>query len=276
MIELPESNTLAKQLNETVVNKTIVKAQAAHSPHGFAFYNGEPAEYSDTLESNSITKAAAYGGIVELAIEGGYWLEFNDGVNLRYLQKGSKSPAKHQLYLELDDGNCLFATIQMYGGIMLYSGSIHTDNMYHRAAREKPSPLTDLFNQEYFGSIVQTAPKNLSVKGLLATEQRIPGLGNGSLHDILWDAEINPKTKVSSMSDKFLSRLFDSIKNVLKDMTDKGGKSTEKDIYGNPGGYDVILSSKTVNYPCVRCGGTIVRKAYMGGNVYYCENCQPI
>ena len=28
--------------------------------------------------------------------------------------------------------------------------------------------------------------------------------------------------------------------------------------------------------PCPACGGSIIREAYMGGNVYFCPNCQPI
>ena len=45
---------------------------------------------------------------------------------------------------------------------------------------------------------------------------------------------------------------------------------------GHAGGYGVKLSAKTLNHPCPRCGGTIERKAYMGGNVYYCPVCQPL
>ncbi len=37
MIEIPESLTIAKQLNETVQGKKIVEMEAAHTPHSFAW-----------------------------------------------------------------------------------------------------------------------------------------------------------------------------------------------------------------------------------------------
>lgn len=78
------------------------------------------------------------------------------------------------------------------------------------------------------------------------------------------------------LSDEDKERMFDSVKETLDKMTELGGRDTEKDFFGNPGGYKSVLSSKTVAYPCPRCGGGITRKAYLGGNVYFCETCQPI
>ena len=59
-------------------------------------------------------------------------------------------------------------------------------------------------------------------------------------------------------------------------MTDRGGRNTEKDLFGRPGGYAVRLSRNTCAEPCPRCGGPIVKEAYLGGAVYYCPHCQPI
>lgn len=58
-------------------------------------------------------------------------------------------------------------------------------------------------------------PKS-SVKVLLATEQRIPGLGNGVLQDILFNAKINPKREINSLTDIDKSALLQSIKMTLK------------------------------------------------------------
>ncbi|MCQ4762422.1 hypothetical protein NE555_17590, partial [Alistipes onderdonkii] len=42
------------------------------------------------------------------------------------------------------------------------------------------SPLGDGFDAAYFDRLVAGAKPNLSAKAFLATEQRIPGLGNGA------------------------------------------------------------------------------------------------
>lgn len=59
-------------------------------------------------------------------------------------------------------------------------------------------------------------------------------------------------------------------------MTSEGGRDTQTDLYGNAGGYKTILSAKTWKNPCLRCGSTIIKEAYMGGLVYYCPTCQQI
>ena len=63
---------------------------------------------------------------------------------------------------------------------------------------------------------------------------------------------------------------------TLRDMTEHGGRDTEKDFFGNSGGYRTKLSKNTLTFPCPHCGGTIYKEAYLGGAVYYCPNCQPL
>jgi len=57
-------------------------------------------------------------------------------------------------------------------------------------------------------------------------------------------------------------------------MAEKGGRDTEKDIYGVSGGYKTIMSSKNVEAICPACGEPIIKEAYMGGSIYYCSGCQ--
>ena len=59
-------------------------------------------------------------------------------------------------------------------------------------------------------------------------------------------------------------------------MAFKGGRDTEKDLFGCLGGYMTCLSKNTLDKPCPVCGGTIRKESYMGGSIYYCEGCQKI
>ncbi|MCL1849349.1 MAG: endonuclease VIII [Clostridiales bacterium] len=274
MIEIPEAVTIAAQIHEALAGKTIAKAEAAHSPHGFAFYFGNPQDYPALLEGKRIGSAYANGGQIEIEAEDAR-ITLNDGTLPRIHQAGGKIPAKHQLYLEFDDGSFMVCTIQMYGGLMAFPDGAN-DNFYYLVGKEKPSPLTEAFDEAYFSGICRQAKPNTSAKAILATEQRIPGLGNGCCQDILFTAGVNPQTKLSSLPDAQLSNLFDCVKGVLRAMTDGGGRDTEKDLYGSPGGYTTTLSAKTRGLPCPICGSTIVRKAYLGGNVYFCPICQPV
>ena len=66
------------------------------------------------------------------------------------------------------------------------------------------------------------------------------------------------------------------IKETLENMISEGGRDTEKDLLGNPGGYHCILSKNTCHELCPRCGGKIIKEAYLGGSIYYCRDCQTI
>lgn len=96
------------------------------------------------------------------------------------------------------------------------------------------------------------------------------------LQDILFAAGIHPKRKIGTLSDAERDNLLSCIVSVLRDMTARGGRDTEKDLFGRPGGYRVKLSKNTLTSGCPRCGGQIVKETYLGGAVYDCPSCQPL
>lgn len=275
MIEIPESFTIAKQLNQMIKGKTIQNIITNHSPHKFAFFFGDPALYSILLTGKTIDSVEAYAGLVELSAADTK-LVLGDGVNIRYFEKGTSLPKKHQLCVTFEDDSSIVCTVQMYGGMWAFNEGENDDNFYYTVAKEKPSPLSEEFNQAYFQKILQNAKQTISAKALLATEQRIPGLGNGTLQDILFRSRIHPKTKLQALSSDDIENLYYSVKNTLLEMTEKGGRNTEKDIFGNPGAYQTILSKNTLKSPCPVCGNTITREAFLGGNIYFCSQCQEL
>lgn len=275
MIELPEASVLAHQVNTTLKGKEIVKVIAAHTPHKFAWYHGDPQGYHDLLAGQIIDSAKGYGGMVEITA-GAVTILFSEGVGLRVYNQEESRPQKHQLLIEFADSSAMSATIQMYGGLWCFREG-EFDNPYYNAAKEKPSPLVAEFSEAYFEQLLSSpSVQKLSAKAFLATEQRIPGLGNGVLQDILWGAQINPKRKINSLSDGNKDDLFNSIKTFLADMVARGGRDTEKDLFGNQGGYKTIMSKNTAGLPCPACGRMIKKENYLGGSIYYCEKCQVV
>jgi formamidopyrimidine-DNA glycosylase len=276
MIELPESTSLARQINEVLIGRTITSVIAANSPHKFAWYFGDPEAYSGRLLNNEMISAQTYGAFIEISLSGATLL-FSDGVRLRLHPAAGAIPKKHQLLLGLDNDTHLSVSLSMYGGIFCWEHGMEFDNPYYETAKSKPSPLEDAFDEAYFMRLL--APENvqkLSLKATLATEQRIPGLGNGCLQDILWNAKVNPKSKTNTLSDDACQNLFNNLKTTLLEMTRLGGRNTEKNLFGEPGGYPVVMSAANKGKPCPRCGTLIQKEAYMGGSVYTCKTCQPL
>jgi formamidopyrimidine-DNA glycosylase len=273
MIELPEAATISGQIDKNISGKTISGVTAGFTPHKLAWFYGNKDGYSSLLVGKTVEKAQAYGGFVEIAA-GNVNIMFNDGVLIRMHAKDKSRPPKHQMLIEFEDGSALSLSVQMYGGMGAFING-ELDNAYYKAAMEKPSPLSAAFDENYFDALISLpALEKLSLKALLATEQRIPGLGNGVLQDILFNAGMHPKKKTGTLSTKDKENLFDSVKNTLLAMTQQGGRDTESDLFGNPGGYRSILCKNTVDKPCPACGTTIKKEAYMGGSIYYCGKCQ--
>ncbi|HAZ31023.1 TPA: endonuclease VIII [Candidatus Acetothermia bacterium] len=160
------------------------------------------------------------------------------------------------------------------GGFFCFPRGEKAGSSEYDRAKERPSPLDDAFDRPHFDFLFDEGAPRLSAKPFLATEQRIPGLGNGVLQDILWTARVHPKRKMGTLSDEELEALFGEVKNVLAAMTEQGGRGTERDLFGNPGGYRTVLSRHTVGKPCPACGSVIRKKAYLGGAIYTCLQFQ--
>jgi len=272
MLEIPETKTVGLQANDILADKRIVQVYNATSPHKFAWFNGDPAEYHPLLAGRQVLSARGHGMFVDICCDHDTFITVGDGVNMRYCPSFEACPLKYQLAVEFDNGGCVVFTVAMYGGIWACKGLL--DNPYYQGSLASVSPLDDSFNEQLFENIFKNVTKDLSMKAFLATEQRIPGLGNGVLQDILFNGGIHPKRKKSTLKDFEKEKLFHSLKTTLRRMTDDGGRDTEKDFMGQNGGYKTILSKNTLNNPCPNCGGHIVKEAYMGGAVYYCPVCQ--
>lgn len=274
MLELPEATCAGTQLNKALTGRQVKRAVAAQTPHGFAWYHGDPKQYGEILDGHTVQKADGLGNYVRLFLDGTQ-LVLGEGIRIRLLGEQEKRPPKHQLLLEFEDGTAMVCSVQMYGG-MWAARPEDFDNQYYQAALDKPSPLTGAFGEVWFGKLWANCPQKHSAKAFLATEQRIPGLGNGVLQDILFNARVHPKAKLSSLDDGDMDAIFKSVKTTLADMTEQGGRDTEKDVFGWPGGYNTLMSAKTAGSACPVCGDIIQKQAYMGGSIYFCPTCQPL
>lgn len=271
MLELPEALTLARQVNETLTGATVARVLPPTKAHKFCWYQGDPQDYDAKLRKQTIDAAQGFGIFAEITFRNGLKLCVNDGVNVRLLS-AADAPKDYQLLVLLEDGRALAFTVAMYGSILLHGGEL--DNPYYLNSKAAISPFSDGFEPCYQNTLA-TAKPSLSLKAFLATEQRFPGLGNGTLQDVLFTAGLHPKRNLQTLSEQERAELYVHIVNVLRDMTDKGGRDTERDLFGAPGGYATRMSRNTLLTGCPRCGGPITKETYLGGAVYYCPHCQP-
>ena len=277
MIELPESYVLASQINETIIGKVINHVTVNTRQHKFATFSGDPELYDAALSGKIITRASfsadENGGSVVLIQCGDLMLILN--TSIRYHAPGEEVAPKHQLLIEFGDSSKISCIVNIWGSMLCVPVADSTRFETISGGRRR-SPLDDSFNMQYFLELIQSSKPSISAKAFLTTEQRFPGIGNGVMHDILFNARIHPKRKIISYTVINKDRLFHSIKSTLRYMAERGGRDTEMDLFGNRGGYRTILSSKSSGKPCRNCKNHIIKEMYLGGNIYYCPECQPL
>lgn len=272
MIELPEAITIGRQIEQTLTGKSVTEVYAPTHLHKFTFFNDAPSVYRSMLIGRTVQSSVGKGIFVDVVFDKDIHLSIFDGINARYGQVGDLIPRKYQMLITFDDESFVSFTTSMYGGIYVFHKEL--DNKYRTSSLASISPLSEQYDDVFFERLIAQEKKNISLKAFLATEQRIPGLGNGVLQDILFNAGLHPKRKLFSLSDADKNNLFHSLKNTLQTMANLGGRNTETDFLGNKGGYKTVLSQYTYQNPCPRCGGVICKEAYMGGSIYYCPDCQ--
>lgn len=116
MIELPEAITLARQIGDALSGRRVISVAANASPHGFAWFTGDPALYPALFAGRRLEGADAFGGHVAIRFEDTLLL-LNDGAYPRYLRAGAARPKKHQLLIEFEGGEGMYCSVQMYGGM---------------------------------------------------------------------------------------------------------------------------------------------------------------
>lgn len=140
-----------------------------------------------------------------------------------------------------------------------------------------PEPLSDDFPDKQFIERIKRR-KNTSIKAALLDQTVIAGVGNIYADESLWGARIHPASRVVDISDTKLKLLFKELQYVLRLSIEKGG-STDKNYVnaeGKKGSYiDFARVFRRENYPCPRCGSTIIKTRVAGRGTHTCPVCQP-
>jgi formamidopyrimidine-DNA glycosylase len=115
------------------------------------------------------------------------------------------------------------------------------------------------------------------VKTLLLDQNIIAGIGNIYACEMLYQASVSPRRPACSLSSDEMRRLARAGRNILQEATQCRGTSISdwRDLYGKKGEYQyylVVYGRKGL--ACFGCGKRIVREVIGGRGTYYCAACQ--
>jgi formamidopyrimidine-DNA glycosylase len=275
MFELPEFVTLAKQINATLLDKTVRSGSLGNKPHKFVWYNRSHEEFARLTPGKQLGEAQAKGKWLFIPLHPEYLLLFGEcGGRVLYHPAGTKIPETYHLYLTFDDGSALTATTQMWGAMELYEQGQERERQYVKDMR--PTPTEPEFTFDYFSNLIGDllAGEKRSVKGLLTQDQLIPGLGNAIAQDIMFHARFHPKHPLTDLDTGQRRVLYDAILSTVQAVIEHGGRYDETDLFGQPGRYVRLMDKQAAGRPCPECGTTVEKIQYLGGACYFCPTCQ--
>lgn len=272
MIEIGEAKWLKDEMTDLLSGLKIIKVEMMHKPHKFCFLNHPSVDFEMVLPNKTIQTVRQSGHMIRLMLNYDRELVFFEDLIFDY--KTSENVTKQtQMVLYFDNEMALEIRVKLYGFIAVgKTDELLESDPYYRRAISVIDPLSPEFSYDYF--IKQTyldQPKH-TVKMALATEQKIPGLGNGTLQDILFLAKIRPERKVDTLHEFEKNALYEATKQVIQKIYLNHGRSSFVSMVGEKGQYDVWMNPKRGF--CPNCQTNLIVKNYLGGKVVYCPHCQ--
>jgi formamidopyrimidine-DNA glycosylase len=274
MPELPEVETMVRDLGPRVLGRTITSVDASFQ--GVVIWPGFP-EFVDRVSGAEITQVARRGKYAIFSLASGDALIVHRGMTGSLLLRTPEAPmeAHVRLILHLDSGEELrFNDPRKFGKVFVMEATgVERPLPWSRMG---PEPLNGSFTAESLRNSFQG--RTALVKSLLLNQQIVAGLGNIYVDEALYLAGIHPTRRANTLSLAENNRLYAAIKEVLTAAVEGRGTTFDSyvDFEGRAGRYQRDLQVfRKAGAPCPRCGTAIVRLVVSGRGTHVCPQCQP-
>jgi formamidopyrimidine-DNA glycosylase len=274
--ELPEVETIRRQLEPRVAGRTIVEAEV-FDPLWCA--PRAPEEVEADLRGERISSLERRGKYLLMELEDERFLVMHLRMtgNLLWVSERDDLPGRPYLRvrLVLDDGNRLILVdLRRFGTGVLIEGRAALGA--YLAERVGPEPLEPGFTAEVLASTARG--RKAPVKAFLLDQRRVAGVGNIYADEALFRARIHPLRPAGKLRREEVERLHAGIIEALEAGIARQGASIDRyrDADGARGSMqDEFLVYAREGEPCVRCGRPIAKMVTAGRGTYVCRRCQP-
>jgi formamidopyrimidine-DNA glycosylase len=275
MPELPEVETIRRQLEPEIVGRTIERFEV----YDELFSRPRtPASLEQAVSGRRIEGFGRRGKYMLLHLDGGLTLilhlRMTGSLRLVPAEEASGEDPPHlRALFRLADGDTMTWTDSRRFG---HGEVVPTDAIEERfAGKVGVEPLSEAFTPEVLGEIA--AGRAAPLKSFLLAQEGVAGVGNIYADEALWRAELHPLSPAGSMKPMHLEALHEGIVGALEAGLDNGGASIDdyRDARGLRGSMqDEFLVHRREGEECLRCDGTVERIVVSGRSTYFCRRCQ--
>ena len=280
MPELPEVETVARDLRPRLVGATIVGARTSWAR---TLRTHDPIAFAEGVAGRTVESVGRRGKQLVVGLTGDAALTIHLKMTGQLFVVPADQPEDGyiRLVLELADGRELrFRDIRKFGKIGLYRRDEATGELLSEPggtgvfAATGPEPLDEAFTLKAFRARLRSRKGRL--KPLLLDQTFIAGIGNIYADEALWAARLHPLRSARSLRPADELRLYLEIRRILAEAVERRGSSV--DDYTAPDGdgtmQERLLVYQRAGEPCRRCGRPIRRIVVGGRATHVCSWCQ--
>ncbi len=285
MPELPEVETIKRGLEKKIIGLSLEKVVILN-PKTF---QGDPQTLQGKKVLNIFRKAKMLGinlsgdtAIVFHLKMTGQLIFVGDGERLlgghpTEDMKGQMPNFSTRVVFEFNDKSKLYFNDQRkFGWVKVFKSSELRIKNYELLGKLGPEPLEPEFTWQILKSNLLNH-KSQPVKVALMDQSVVSGVGNIYASESLFLARIDPRRKVSTLSDEEFKKLHDAIIESL-DSSIKAGGSTRAHFVNIEGERGYFLDFANVynrqGQKCKGCPGKVEKIEQAGRGTYFCPSCQ--
>ncbi|MCP4581833.1 MAG: bifunctional DNA-formamidopyrimidine glycosylase/DNA-(apurinic or apyrimidinic site) lyase [candidate division Zixibacteria bacterium] len=269
MPELPEVETIARDLASALIGQKVLKAEFLNTAIRENCYTREETD----LNGKTINRISRRGKNLIFHFSENLAMVCHLKMTGRLLVDSDRSRDNKHLhfFMRLDKSDLSFYDVRKFGRICITAES--ELNQHPRLSKLGPEPF-DITPAE-FTDIVKRRSK--SIKLILLDQEILAGLGNIYADESLYSAGIRPTLKPYRISRARLEILHGSIIEVLDVAIGNRGSSVDDylDGFGQAGNFQNLIKvyGKT-DQACPGCETPIKRIILGGRSTHYCMKCQ--
>ncbi|HVZ76737.1 MAG TPA: bifunctional DNA-formamidopyrimidine glycosylase/DNA-(apurinic or apyrimidinic site) lyase [Gemmatimonadaceae bacterium] len=274
MPELPETETIARDLDAQVAGARIVQVRVIHHD---VLREVSAASFIQRTTGAAIARAWRRAKLVVVDLAAGDHVVVQPRFTGALLLDDGTLPDRERAYAAvhwtLDDGRALlYRDIRRLGTVALMSPGRFAEY----SAALGPEPLDPAFTAAQLWAVLAASAR--PVKQVLMDQRRMAGIGNIYANEALWRAGIDPSRPARSLSRDEAGALHDAITAVLRESIALRGTSFRdyRDAFGQAGGFvERLAAYGRAGQPCPRCGARLVgTHAIDGRSTVLCVRCQ--
>ena len=280
MPELPEVETIRRDLQETILNRPIAQVEIllkkiCKNPLSVFEKNLKNKSFKNILRRGKLLifelNSCSNFLTVHLRMTGQLIFKNKNnfivgGHSEPQLKKDFPNSYTHFILTFKDQSQLFFNDLRQFGFLQIVS----PEDLEKILAKFGVEPFSDDFTYKNFEKII-LSKKEKNIKSFLLDQSFIAGIGNIYADEILFAAELSPHNKVKDLTDLQIKKIFKFIKIILEKAIKSRGTTFNNfvDTKGRTGNFLKFLQVYSRGgQACLRCGQLLRKEKMRGGGLF--------